>query len=405
MTPRTLAVLALVVAPALAQQPAAPPPATLPPPSASASPTPPSLAELASRLDEWLRRFRLSGFVAARAFDTERDGARPDGALGIQAATLFVDVAVQDVASAFLELRYDYFAEAGNNEAGIGEAYITLDDAFPIDPEHSVHVRVGRFDLPFGEYYKQEDPDQNRLVGFPAAIPYRWDEGVCAFGDFGSWGGIVALTDGTYSRNSQSGVAPAATLRLHARPAHGLYLSASGLYIHEADVSALCFGGSQIRPVSGSTLGSSASPEVQSSLGSLDVVVDASDAVRVQASVGGGKVNDGDDTFDRTLAWFMVEPSWSFAPRWTLTARYSGAGTFDDREGYRFEGRPYANGSASFGFDLASLERLQIGVGLTLATGLVAKAEVGFDRLRAVDASPLGDDTRWFTAAELVFAF
>ena len=39
----------------------------------------------------------------------------------IQAATLFVDVAVKDIGSAFVELRLDYFAEAGQNNVGLGD--------------------------------------------------------------------------------------------------------------------------------------------------------------------------------------------------------------------------------------------------------------------------------------------
>jgi hypothetical protein len=363
-----------------------------------------ALDRTASRLDDWIDRFRLSGFVAARAFDTERGGSRPDGAIGIQAASLFVDVAVKDVASAFLELQFDYFAEAGQSAAGIGEAYIRLHDVCSLGDDDGLDLKVGRFDLPFGEYYRQEDPDQNKLIGFPAAIPYRWDEGIAAFGELGGLGFVAALTDGTYSRNSQSGIGPAATLRLHTRPTDRLYLSLSGLYIHEADESAICFGGTVITPVNGSITGTSPNATVQSTLGSFDLLWQACDRLHLQASVGGGQVDDDSDIFDRAILWFMFEPSWTFAPQWALTARASGAGTFDDQDGFEFEGRPYANGS-SYGFELSSLQRLQVGVSHTLAKGLVAKAEVGWDRLTAIDPSFQPDDTRMFTAAELVFSF
>ncbi|MBL8755605.1 MAG: hypothetical protein JNK15_20075 [Planctomycetes bacterium] len=365
-----------------------------------------ALGRVGSRLDDWIDRFRLSGFVATRAFDTERGGSRPNGAIGVQAATLFVDVAVKDVASAFLELRYDYFTEAGQNEAGIGEAYVTLPDVCQLGSGNAMSLRVGRFDLPFGEYYLQEDPDQNKLVGFPAAIPYRWDEGIEAFGELGGLGFTAAVTDGTYSRNSDSngGIGPAVTLRLHARPTDHLYLSLSGIHIHEAGSSALCFGGSVITPVSGSITGTSPSPTVRSTLGSFDVRWQLADTLHLQTSVGGGQVDDESDVFDRAILWFMVEPSWTVAPQWAVTARVSGAGTFDDRDGFEFEGRPYANG-ATYGFELASLQRLQLGVSHTIGKGLTAKAEVGWDRLTAIEQSFLPDDTRMFTAIELVFAF
>ncbi len=358
-----------------------------------------------AKLDDWIDRFSLSGLVAARYFDTAPGGARPDGAFGIQAASLFVEASVRDVGTAFVELRLDYFPEASGNAVDLGEAYMTFRDVFRSGTGDGLSLRIGRFDLPFGEYYKQEDPDKNRLIGFSAAIPYRWDEGVMLFGDNGTYGFTAAVTDGTYSRNSQSGIAPAATLRLHARPDNDFYVSASGLYIHEADASALCFGGSVITPVTGSAMGTSPSATVRSTLGSLDATWQVTDWLHLQASGGAGRIADEDVAFSRTIFWWMLEPSVTLAPGWDTTLRWSGAGTFDRREGFQFEGRPYANGTASYGFDLSQLQRLALGLRHTFAPGLVGKIEVGFDHLVATDASGLPNDTRVFTAAEVVLSF
>lgn len=356
------------------------------------------------QLDDWLERFSLSGFVALRAYDTEARGSAPDGTLAIQAATLFVNVDVPDVGHAFAELRLDYLPEAGNTEVGLGEVWVTLDDPLALGPG-ALQLRCGRLDLPFGEYYRLEDPDQNRLIGFPAVMPYRWDEGVMAFADHGSWGFAAAVTDGTYSRNSESGIAPAATLRLHTRPIDGLYISASGHYVHEADQSALCLGGSVVAPVSGGAAGSSPSPEVRSLFGSLDVLWQVTGGLHVQASVGGGRIDDDVDAFDRSLKWWMFEPTVALAPSLDATLRWSGGGTFDDAEGYRLEARPYGNGAASYGFDLSQLQRLALGLRRTWQPRLTTKIEVGFDHLVATDLSGLPNDTRVFTAAELVVTF
>ena len=75
------------------------------------------------------------------------------------------------------------------------------------------------------------------------------------------------------------------------------------------------------------------------------------------------------------------------------------------QEGYAFEGRPYANGVATFGFDLSSLQRLAVGIQHTFAPGLIGKFEVGADRLEGTDASGLGSDTIEFVAGELVLSF
>lgn len=359
-----------------------------------------ALGNAARTIDDWVDRFSLHGFVATRYYDTARGGSRPDGALVIQAATLFVDVSVRDIGSVFVETRLDYFAEAGPNNVGIGEAYAKFDRVLDLGDDAQLGMKVGRFDLPFGEYYLLEDPDQNRMVGFPAVFPYRWDEGVMAFVEGGDVGGALAFTDGTYSRSSESGIGPGVTARLHARPTTGLYVSASGYYVDSADSGALCFGGSVITPVAGSP-----NAEVRSTFGSLDARWQATTNLHLQASIGGGRVDDGADEFDRTVMWWIVEPSLQLGTSWMATLRWSGGGTFSPREGYLFEGRPYGNGAASYGFDLSEIQRVAGCLGYTFTKGLVAKAEVGFDHLVATDTSGLRNDTRVFTAAELVLSF
>ena len=355
--------------------------------------------------DSWFERFELRGFVAARAFDTARGGSRPDGAIGVQAGTLFVDAEVRDVGRALFEIRYDYFEEAGNNEVSLGEAYLQLDDITGTGGPNGLNLRIGRFDLPFAEWYLLEDPNRNRMIGFPAMIPYRWDEGVLAFADYGGWGFAAALTDGTYSRNSQVGVAPAATLRMHTRPCDALYVSASGIYVHEADAAAICTGGSLLTPVGGGVAGTSPSAEVRVVLAAVDAKWQPSDRFHLQVEAGTGHIDDFVSAFDRTFYWWTFEPSVRLAPQWQATFRWSAVGTFDAEEGYLFESRPYGNGAASFGFDQRSLQRFAAGLSCELTADLVAKVEVGFDRFRVIDASPLDDDTRVFSAAELVLTF
>jgi hypothetical protein len=398
----------LAAASALAQQSPAP---TVPPAGTPAVPVPPggtvadAVSSAQAKVEQWFERFELSGFVAVRAFDTEAGGSRPDGAAGIQAATLFVEADVKDVGSVFVELRLDYFQEAGGNQVDIGEAHMILRDVAKLDAETSLHLKVGRFDTPFGEYYLYEDPDQNRLIGFPALLPYRWDEGVLGFADFGEWGFAAALTEGNFSRNSANGVGPAGTVRLHARPTDDVYVSGSALYVHESAQAMMCFGGSTITPVTGSATGTSPSEKVRTILGSLDLDWQITDRVHLQASVGGGTIDDDVDSFDRTLQWWMLEPTLQFAEAWDTTFRWSGAGTFDDDEGFQLEARPYGNGLATYGFDLSSIQRMQLGVRHFFADSLIGKVEVGFDRLVATDVSGRPNDTRMFTAIELVLSF
>jgi len=160
-----------------------------------------------------------------------------------------------------------------------------------------------------------------------------------------------------------------------------------------------------LTPVTGSATGTSPSTEVRSLLGCVDANWQASEALHFQASFGVGHIDDEVDAFDRDFVWWMFEPSWTLSSAWRTALRWSGAGTFDDQEGYRFEGRPYANGSASYGFDLRSMQRVAFAVSRTFAPGLIGKVETGFDHLDGTAPSGLRDDTRTFVAAELVLTF
>jgi hypothetical protein len=358
-----------------------------------------------SRIDTWAEHLRLYGFAALRAFDTGARGSAPEGAVGIQAATLFVDANVPEVGRAFLELRLDYFQEAGQNNSGIGEAWFTIDDPFGLGKEQAIDLRLGRFDLPFGEYYLLEDPDKNRMIGFPAVMPYRWDEGVMAMIHRKEWGVVAALTDGSYSRNSEGGIGPGVTVRGHVRPAAGLYLSASALYTHEVAQSALCFGGSLIGPVRDSATGSSPSSEVSTLLGSLDLRWQMTEGLHLQASVGGGDIDDAAAGFDRTLVWWMLEPTLALGGDVDMTLRWSGGGTFNGDEGFLLESRPYANGAANYGFDLSSIQRIAVGLRDRLHPRLQVKTEVGFDHEKATTVSGLRNTSGLFFGAEVVLTF
>lgn len=348
---------------------------------------------------DWIERFDLSGLLAARYLHTGRGGAAPDGAFQVNQANLFARAAIKDVGEVFLELRLEYFPDDDQNGVGIGEAYLQLRDLWRFG-DTRLGVKVGRFDLPFGEWYLLEDPDKNRMIGFPAVIPYRWDEGVQGYLNGDGWGANLSISDGSYSRNSAEGVAPAICAKWHTQATPTLYFSASTLYNNGAAQSPLCLGGSVITPVAGSP-----STKVRSSFGSLDARWEPHPQWHIQASVGGGHIDDDDNSFDRELFWWMLEPSYSLSSEWRLTARWSGVGTFDGNQGYQFESRPYGNGVASFGFDIHNLQRLAGGVTRIFNPNLLGKVELGVDRILTSAGSSRDDDSRLFFSVEMVATF
>lgn len=393
--------IAFGTAPLLAQDP---PPVTVDLSDESHPTIAEALGDAGRALDDWVERFDLHGFLATRFMDTEARGRHPDGFLGVHQALLFVEADVRNVGTAVLEVEFEHFRENDAQGTGVNEAYIRIDDVCGEDCG-GIGIKVGRFDLPFGEYYLREDPTENNLIGLPIAMPYRWDEGILLFGGGPEFGFAAALTEGSYDRVSSAGIGPAFTARVHTTPCESLYLSASGHYANDTPSSAICFSGNVLLPVGGGAAGASPSATIDVLLGSLDARWQATGSLHVQASIGAGQVDDASDAFDREFAWWILEPSWVFDQHWRATVRWSGVSTFDDQEGYAFEGRPYANGTANYGYDLMRAQRVAAGITYTFAAGLIGKVEAGFDHLVGTTASGLPNATIDFVAAELVLAF
>lgn len=357
------------------------------------------------RLGDWFERLDVLGFTSVRAFQTDDRGARPDGAIGIDQATVFLDAGVRDVGSLFCEVRIERLYDADTTGIGTGELYVNLPNLLTLPGDGSLGLKVGRFDFRFGEYYPLEDAHKNRTISYPASLPYQFDEGVLATADIGVFGLDASVSDGTRSRNSRSGISPAVTTRLRWRPSDHFYASASGHWSHSADVSALGFNASLVTPVENSATGSSSSLEVGLLAGCADVICQLGESFHLQTQIGAARADDDDEAFSRTFYWWTIEPWFQLTPSTILVGRYSGVGTYDDQEGYQFEGRPFANASTTYGFDLRSLERWSLGLHHTFLPGLVGKAEMGCDRLTGTAASGRPDDTMPFVACELVLTF
>jgi hypothetical protein len=353
---------------------------------------------------DWFQRVELRGFVAGAYVHTESRSKWPGGAFVVDQASLFLDADVRDDIGVVLELKFD---ELPLTTFRTGETYIDLRRVAAWD-DGKLGVKIGRFDLPFGEYYLLQHAPDNPLVSYPVAMPYGYDEGVEAYGSWRRLQFVGAITEGHQERDGSQETAPAVTVRVGAELGRGIYTSASYMHVRDTARSALCFSGTFLTPVgmgAPSALGVSPSPSVRADLGVVDLRWQPTDTVRLRASVGHGRLDDAADAFDRDFTWFVFEPSWRPCPALELVGRWSEVGTYDDGEGLRFEGRQFANGSADMGFDLSRLRRLSFGVGWQVATGVAAKLEVGIDHLEAIDASPFSDDDRAFVAAQVVAWF
>lgn len=350
----------------------------------------------------WYRNLTLSGFGTGGAVWTEDAGSDSHASFLTYQGQLEVDAEAWEAIHVYSELSLTQVGHEDDQNVRVGELYVHFRDAgetFFRRPG-TVGVKVGRMDIPFGEDYLTRDVLDNPLVTWSAAIPYGIDEGIVVHAKLGEqhkWGWTAGWMNGNLQRSHDDDLEKFLSFKLHGNPTDDLYVSASGYWNGDTDSSAIGLGGTYFMPVGSwgytSTNGISGSDEVDAYSYELDAryAFNAYDSVKVQ--FGQVFVDDDDAAFDRTIYYGQVEPLWNlgrlFAYKAYLAARVSMVGTFDDNEGYIFEGRPFAEGSDSFGYDARSLGRWAIAAGYRPNERTLLKVEYSLDDFDLIDASPL----------------
>jgi len=366
------------------------------------------------RARPWWRNFDIYGFGAAGYYDTGSDATRANGGFEIKEASLFIEADVWDDTSFFVELQTNRLGKDDQLFTRTGEAYIYF-HSLRLGGLSPIGLKLGRVDIPFGEEYLWQDASDNPLITNSAAYPYGWDEGVVLFGDFSdrfSW--VAAVMDGTDARSQEDNSDKSVTLKVYGNPTAPLYLSASWMTNGANSKSAIEFAGSHFQPVGAShvsTLGSSTSAEVDSSMFEFNAKYqllrsDPSKNAYVAFSVGGAQQDDSGAIFDRSFRWYSVEPYVSFGDRWYAVLRYSEIGTYEDDEGYHFDGKTFAGGNGTFGYDTKRFRRLGLGLGWMPNPNVKAKFEIGKDWFDLIQVSTLANGgDRDFIAFEIAARF
>jgi hypothetical protein len=361
----------------------------------------------------WYEKIDVWGFGAFGFLDTGPDGTRPDGGFLVSEATLFVESDVSDVATVFVELQTNRLGDDRSKYVRTGEVYAHFRDVLGHWGENLLGIKVGRFDIPFGDEYLRQDASDNALVSFSAAYPYGWDEGVLLYGRARGVGWIAAVTDGTDERSVEDDPQKALNLKVYGQASPGLHLSASLMRNGPAAKSAIEFGGSHFQPVGAShasTLGQSASNHVDATL----YEVDASYRLRLGSRIGLLRLalgqafqTDDEPEYDRDFSWFSIEPVCHITPKIYAAVRFSEIGTYDDAAGYHFDGKTIAGGNSSYGYDAQRLRRVSFGLGWKPDAGTVFKLEVGRDWFDVIDAASgdPDDDGRNLIAMEIATSF
>ena len=360
----------------------------------------------------WWRNFEIYGFGATGYYDTASGGTRDNGGFEIKESSLFIEAEVWEDIGFYIELQTNRLGKDDSLFSRTGEVYAHFRNIQIFD-ETSVNLKVGRFDIPFGEEYLWQDSIDNPLITNSAIYPYGWDEGVLLYGEVGRVNWIGAISDGTDARSIEENSDKAYNLKVFGNPTEQLYLSASLMLNGDNTKSAFEFGGSHFQPVGAShfsSVGASASQEVDSNLFQVDARHDFRIGTRegyLAASAGVAEQDDDQREFDRSIRWFSIEPYLQLSPNWYTVLRYSEIGNYNSREGYHFDGKVIAGGNGAFGYDTRRFQRLGVGLGWTPNPRVRGKIEIGKDRFELIDATvlPFGSDSRSFVGMEFAVGF
>ncbi|MEZ4330446.1 MAG: hypothetical protein R3F35_01735 [Myxococcota bacterium] len=326
----------------------------------------------------WTDRIRISGSADLGFFGGGRQSVESDDGFDVWDTRLFVDADLgEDVELGGrpmlrnLGFTFEWnIARLGTRTTDVGLAYLDLEG---LGRSPWLNLRVGRFQVPFGEAYKLYSKGYagRSFVTQPVGGPWWWDEGILLHGTAPSdrFGYVASLTNGDTDFNDVGGDYQL-TAKLWAQPFAFLYVSASGLFtsaLEQVD-GALWLGEGWPRPFgSGTPLTAhfegapvAADPD---GLGhvwavALDVVITPLDGVRIW--LAGGRVDlpsQGASRYDRALAYGLGEivlggqlVSPGLKPLF-VGLRVDGVGTFDDGRGYLLDVRY----TGDYGYDMVHL--------------------------------------------------
>jgi len=215
--------------------------------------------------------------------------------------------------------------------------------------------------------------------------------------------------DGSIRRSVEENADKSVTLKLYGRPWRPLFLSGSWMRNGETSAGPFLLGGSLFQPVGvngESTVGTSPSTTVNATLYELYAKTDLG-RLQTDISFGRGRIDDAANAFDRDLTWFMIQSLYKITRDIHAVARYSEIGTYDDEEGYHFDGEFLAGGNAAYGYDAKRLSRFSLGINWRINPRTRIKLEVGRDRYYVIDASPFdpAGDNRSHAALEVAVSF
>ncbi|MGB1261881.1 MAG: hypothetical protein ACPG52_03130 [Cognaticolwellia sp.] len=364
----------------------------------------------------WWKNVELWGFGAVGAYQTGSDGNHQNFGFDIKEATIFMEANVWQDIDMFVELQTNRLGDDSSKYIRTGEVYMHSRDIAL--GEGNIGIKLGRIDIPFGEEYLWQDAIDNPLITNSASYPYGWDEGLLVYGDsrvLGYQSGvnwIFSVTDGTDKRSDEDHANKAFNVKFYGDINDNNYLSLSLMRNGKAQKSALEFGGSHFEPIGKGDSNATAlsnSKFVNASLAEINTkhqfyLDDFSGYLAL--TYGRAKQEDDISQYDRNIEWLTIEPYVQLNANWYSLLRYSEIGTYDNNQGFHFDGKYFAGGNGDYGYDVKRFQRLGVGLGWQPNPRVRAKFEIGKDWFERIENSnKAAQNSRNFVGVEVAVGF
>ncbi|MFA5058920.1 MAG: hypothetical protein WC485_12455, partial [Opitutaceae bacterium] len=325
----------------------------------------------------------ISGEAGLGFFHSGPDGQYPNSDFRVDEAKLFLEAPVGSRAYVFSEFDLT-LRESSDETFHLGQFYVDLENlAGPWAQDRLLNLRLGRFDIPFGEEYQTRNVIDNPLISHSLGDLWGVDEGASLYGSIGRLQYVVAVQNGGVKTLHDYNSDKTVVARIGGNPAPWLHLSASAMRTGRLNVpgdsmSALWFGNGFFR-----SIGTPATKTFNARL----FEVDAGSRWRgghLKAAGGYAWYDDDDPAADnrRELRYFSLEGMQTVTGGFYGAARYSRILT---DQGYPLVGQGNF-GEYFFGSPLTrDLWRLSLAVGYRFNPDLLFKIEYSLENGRLVN--------------------
>jgi hypothetical protein len=364
-----------------------------------------SSSAMAERVDSpaqfTMGKLHIGGEGAVGFFHSQPQGQFPNHEFRADEAKLFIEAPIWNDVYFFSEIEFFTREEFGPNLRA-GELYLDVENVSRLwDQDSQLNLRIGRFDIPFGEEYLARDAIDNPLISHSLMDLWGIDEGVELYGSFDKLQYVLAVQNGGHHSSRDFNSDKAVIARVGFDPAHWLHFSVSAMRTGKLDVEQDGVSELWLGPGLVYSLGSANTTVFEANLLQGDVQLKFP-RTTLKAAGGVLQYKDDDPTANnrRELYYYQLEGVQSLYKGLYAAARWSQVWAGD---GFPLAGIGDAN-TYAFGTELTEeLWLLSLGLGYRLSNQMVLKSEYSFQRGKTIQGTTR--DREDLFAVTVVYAF